>query len=773
MQQSALDFDDMILKVRDFLAEDRGGIPNARWVQYKLDQGIDHILVDEAQDTNPEQWEILQNLTQEFFAGDGASDVLRTFFAVGDEKQSIYSFQRASPEKFSQMRGCFRQRVEAVRQVWDDVDMNISFRSTRAVLRAVDAVFETPEMRRGLGDKAIEHEAWRRGQAGLVELWPLFEPDEKDKSVSLWEPPLDVQISQSGSVKLAAHMAQTIKGWIGHEMLPSHGRSVQAGDIMILLRRRNAFAQQLSRALKTLGVPVGGLDRMALGEQLAVQDLLAAARFALLPEDDLSLACFLKSPLVGLDEDGLYRLAAGREGSLWAACAKGLPQDLYAYLQTCLRRASSASVYEFFSGLLQDICPGDAVSGWRAFVRRLGTDVEDVLDEFLNSALDFEQRTALSLQHFIYAQERKESEIKREMDEAGGHVRIMTVHGSKGLQAPIVFLPDTVAMGGGANNAGRRFLWPHQTGVDFMMFAPRKEEECRYYEKARAVLEAREDDESRRLLYVAMTRAEDRLYVAGYKGKNNPPEGCWYNLVRAGLQRLDGLEERDGGALRYEIAQLPSHDPDRRIQAEACVKAVGDLPGWVYERVHVETASSSYVNPSHMQDLAASPVGGADEMRFLRGNLTHKLLQVLPSLDPALWAESAQRYVERYGRDFDADIRAGIVHEVMAILNHPEFAPIFGFGSRAEVPLAGLLADGQTRISGQVDRLLVTDRQVFIIDYKTNRPPPRDQCDIPQGYIRQMQAYAEILQRVYPGKTMRAALLWTDGPTLMDVDLDL
>jgi ATP-dependent helicase/nuclease subunit A len=769
-----LDFDDLILKVLALLKGRVGdaGARNSGWVQYKLDQGVDHILVDEAQDTNPEQWQIVEALCDDFFDGEAAGEDGRTIFVVGDEKQSIYSFQRASPEEFNRMRTRFSAQIEARR--WRPVNMDISFRSTHSVLSVVDAVFKPDEVRRGLGEAAVQHHSWRRGQAGLVELWPLFEPDEAEAKDGggLWDMPTQVRNVQSGAQKLADYIAQQVSAWIElEEILPSHGRAVQAGDIMILVRKRGGFTAQLSKALKTAGVPVGGVDRMVLGEQLAVQDLMAAARFALLPQDDLNLACLLKSPFVGMDEDGLYDLAQGRSGDLWLAVQDKAREDVLDYLKEMMRVGRASGPYDFMNWVLQHPCPADVVSGRKSLQRRLGADCLDAVDEFLNAALLFEQKNGASLQHFIYAQERGTSEIKREQEEGGGFVRIMTVHGSKGLQAPIVILPDTVSTSAsGPMRAGERFLWPKRTGMSVPLWAASKGGEVEAYRGALDVLRGRGDDEYRRLLYVAMTRAEDRLYVAGALGKRkSTAEGCWYNLVRDGLRGMEGAEVLDDGGLRLSHAQISA--PDRAGGPAVDEGVQVDVPAWLHEPVSMEDeVALDVLRPSQMLEVAASPIAGKQEHRFLRGNLTHKLLQILPGMARDRWEVAASGYLARYGRALSPAVQENIVRESVAVLEHPDFADVFGADSRAEVPITGVIA-GRGVVNGQVDRLVVRGDEVLIVDFKTNRPPPTDAADIPQIYRDQLQLYAEILRQIYPDKRVRGALLWTDGANLMEVTL--
>lgn len=772
-----LDYDDLILHTLRLLKGESMKLDpasSARWVQYKLDQGLDHILIDEAQDTNPEQWDIIKALCDEFFAGESASEQDRSIFTVGDEKQSIYSFQRASPKAFHEMQAHFEQKVKESGKKWDLVPMQESFRSSRAVLGLVDAVFADPAQRQGLSKSEIEHIAHRAGQEGLAELWPLFESDQAEPP-SLWNPEPETADQETASAKLARFIAQKIRGWIDNkDILPAHNRPIRAGDIMILVRTRKKMVQQISKALKDLEVPVSGLDRMILNDQLAVQDLLALAAFALQPRDDLSLACALKSPLIGLDEDTLYALAADRGSkSLWQMIRAAQP-GIAAWLDGVITRSKTLSPYAFFNALLLRPCPGDPHSGRRAMTARLGLDATDALDVFMNAAIAFEMQHTLSLQDFLHHQKHNQAEIKREQESGIDAVRIMTVHGSKGLQAPIVILPDTVEAKGSSNNTRgeKRLLWPSQTDLNLPLWSPKKDYDPALYTRALSALGEKHEQESRRLLYVALTRAEDRIYIAGANSKKGMKETSWYELVRQGFTRAPGSEETEDGRARLYTPMEETAKPDKQRSTRKAQQQPAPLPDWALQLPEEEKGAERLINPSLATEIAASPLAGDNTRRFLRGNLTHKLLQLLPGLPPERHEASGATYLARYGAELAKDTRQSILGETLAILHAPEFAALFSPKAQAEVPISGRIA-GTGLISGQIDRLLVDDNAVLIIDYKTNRPPPNDPKDIPEMYRAQMRLYAGVLAQIYPDKEIKAYLLWTDGPRLMRVDLGI
>ncbi|MCW2238199.1 double-strand break repair helicase AddA [Azospirillum canadense] len=781
--KALLDYDDLILAANTLL-RGKDGVPAVPWVLFKMDGGLDHILIDEAQDTNPEQWAVVSSIAEEFFAdlsAHNSTGTTRTVFAVGDEKQSIFSFQRADPAEFARMRRHFQTRAETATRIWHAVELDISFRSTAAVLQAVDAVFRLDTAKDGVASEVspvIRHRAFRRGHAGLVELWPPVKPAEVADPPA-WAPPVERESADSPSARLAAVIADTIRDWTQRgETLESRGRPIQPGDVMVLVRRRTSFVTELVRALKDRAVPVAGVDRMVLTEQLAVMDLMALCEFLLLPEDDLTLATVLKGPLIGLTEEQLFDLAHGRRGTLWQALVAKAEEDpayhpARRYLGGQLARTDFLAPYELFAGLLAAPCPADERSGRRAILKRLGPDAQDPLDEFLAVCLAFEKTEPPSLQNFLAWLAASEAEIKRELEQGGGRVRIMTVHGSKGLQAPIVFLPDTL----GTPTQSPPILWPDE-GCAVPLFAARRSQEDALCAEARSRANRRRDQEYRRLLYVALTRAEDRLYVCGYQGKRDPSEACWYKLVESAMGEIGVPHPFDfaslcpdgwtGDGWRLHDPQTAAPKPDG-ADAGRVVEAYAPLP-WLTAKAPEEPEPSRPLTPSRPdgdEPAVRSPLGEDDGARFKRGLLVHRLMQSLPDLPPDAREAACRRFLARPAHELAPDRQDEIARETMAVVNSPDFAHLFGPNSRAEVPVVGVV-EGRA-LSGQIDRLVVEGDTVWIVDYKTNRPPPRRVEDVPTVYVRQMAAYRGAMAAVYPGKRVRCVLLWTDGPYLMEL----
>jgi ATP-dependent helicase/nuclease subunit A len=775
---AVLDYDDLILKTRDLLSRE-----NVAWVLFKLDGGIEHILVDEAQDTNPDQWHVIEALSQEFFSGTGQHDgeTPRTIFAVGDVKQSIYSFQGADPAEFERMKQLFAKHVPDAEQVWREIPMTVSFRSTRAVLETVDQVFSDPAVAQGVeigGD--MRHDAWRAKEGGLVEVWPPLRPSPASEGVP-WKPPVERIRADSPRAKLAQLMANRIHHMItSKEMLEAKGRPIEAGDIMILVRRRTGFIEEFVRALKELDIPVAGVDRMILSEQMAVMDLVALGRFLLQPEDDLELACVLKGPLLGLNDDDLFDLAHQRKGSLWSALRDQGKSDLrfhtaHQYLADLMARTDYVRPFELFSYVLA------AKGGRKKMISRLGMEAIDPMNEFMDLALQFERSHTPSLEGFLAWLGRGDTEVKRDLEQNGQNaVRVMTVHGAKGLQAPIVFMPDTMQV----PKKGQKFYWPADPDQnhDLFIWPPKADYVEEISQQEKDLMARKQDEEQRRLLYVALTRAEDRLYICGWENKTSPPENCWYNLVRQGLEKIGAEVEdpflksqpdiEDATILRYESAQeIEAKIETRPSSLDAKIEP---LPAWAITAPRAEPTPSRPLAPSRPTEpepATRSPLGEDHGYRFKRGNIIHALLQTLPDLPQNEQMDAAQTYLANPAHDLSDKQQDEIAQETLAVLRHDDFKDVFAPGSSAEVPIVGEV-NGRV-ISAQVDRLLITKDEILIIDYKTNRPPPRTVKKVPPIYINQMKAYRQALSQIYPDRPVRCVLLWTDVPRLMEIPKEM
>jgi len=770
-----LDYDDLVSGALELLRRD--GI--APWVLFKLDGGLDHILIDEAQDTNPEQWEIVAILADEFFAGEDPMGRLRTVFAVGDAKQSIYSFQRADPAKFSEMQRYFQERAISARQAWKPVSLDISFRAAEPLLRAVDAVFANAAAADGvaLDGGAIGHVAARIGHAGHVELWPSC-PPTPELADDAEEP--EPRIGEART-RVASAIAATIAGWLKTgERLASRDRPIRAGDIMVLVRRRNEFVGDLLHALKERGVPVAGADRMHLAKQLAVKDLVALGQFLLLPEDNLTLAAVLKGPLFGIGEEQLFALAYDRGGqSLWTRLQRRAEADpqlnrALDMLRELLRRADFVPPYELYADIL------GAQGGRRAMLETLGHDADDPIEEFLALALAYEREHVPSLQGFLHWLVAGEIEVKRDFAEKQrDEVRIMTVHGAKGLEAPIVFLPDTMQL---PDHPRATVLWSEEHGLP--LWRPHGDFDTSRYAAERQARRQRDLQEYRRLLYVALTRAQDRLYICGWETRNAGKDAeTWHTLCRAGLAALAETFAFDSAPLLREAegwsgeglqlttvqSTAPAHD-----SVAARAPSLGAPPAWLDRPAPDEPDPPRPLLPSQPsggEPATLSPLAASGRDRFKRGLLVHRLLQTLPELPPGERAAAARRFLALPVHALGGDEQDDICRETIRVIETPEFAPLWGADAQAEVPVVGLI--GGHALSGQIDRLVATESEILIVDYKTVRPPPENAADVAPLYLQQLAIYRAALERVYPDRPIACAILWTAGPRLMPISPDL
>ncbi len=776
---SALDYDDLIARTGFLLKESDA----AQWVLYKLDGGIDHILVDEAQDTSPAQWRVINALADEFFSGEGAREAVRTVFAVGDEKQSIYRFQGAEPEQFAEAGRSFEKRAKSAKRPWSRVPFNLSFRSSPTVLEAVDRVFGADEAADGVswrGERVLHH-ANRHGEHGLVEVWPVVENVKLEASAP-FAPLEDDQALGDAASRLARRIARQIQTWRAEgAILPSRGTPIEPGDILILVRKRHPFALPMIRALKEHGIPVAGADRMRLTEQLAVMDLMAFGAVMLAPQDDLSLACVLKSPLIGLDDDALFTLGYGREGSLWDALRSRANVDqrfgaAAEKLTAWQARVDFMAPYEFFSALLEE----NNGAARLQLIACIGPDAADAIDEFLNAALAYDELDPPSMQGFLHRTARADAEIKRDMEQGRNEVRIMTVHGAKGLESGIVFLPDTCT----APQAGGGARLVDVEGAD--VWIPPGAGQIGPLDDARRKAQAQDIQEYHRLLYVAMTRARDQLYVCGFEdGKGRRP-GCWYDLVFDALESdLDKVGE-DPDAI-WRMAGGEAKPP--QIETEKTARQDVARPNWASEGVAEAPPALVNVTPSAVlaepggvtgsfdTQPSPSPSALADQSRYQRGRLIHTLLEHLPEIDPRHWDSAAAKFIELNGKALGEAERNQCVDETLELLRQDTFAPLFEPGSMAEVPIVARLGGSEDRpmieISGQIDRLVVRDNEILIADYKTNRPPPKRVEDTAPAYLAQLAAYRAALVRAYPDRQVRCAIVWTAAPRLMPIPHDL
>ncbi|WP_027835579.1 double-strand break repair helicase AddA [Maritalea myrionectae] len=769
--KAQLDFDDLILALKRLFANEAYG----PWVAYKLDAGITHILVDESQDTNPEQWDIIEAIAREFFAGEGAVQKKRTLFAVGDEKQSIYSFQGAEPRLFGEMGRRFARRAREVEQIWHDVPLQTSFRTQSPILDAVDLVFEAQQNHKGLAGVAAapSHRAARTTKAGFVALWPIEPAAEKPEPRD--EYPIEAsRHEQRPEAKLAQKVARTIEDWLTKgRQLSGHDRAVKPDDIMILVQTRGKLFKEMIKALKQRNLPNLGEDKLVVNDHIAVKDLLVLGDVMVNPADDLGLATVLRSPLFDISEQQLFALCHDRpKGPLWAhlrqfAKTHVWAEKAYATLREWRTHLDVDRPYEFFAFILY------AHKGLQKMHARLGPEIDDVIGEFMTMALAHERQDQSSLIGFLTKMRASPAEVKRELSDVKDNIRVMTVHGAKGLEAPIVICLDATQVPDSRNYSSPVFLdvpaeLPHQSFLAWNIGgATNLPEAAAMLKEKRA---EKEFDEYRRKLYVALTRAEDELYLTGVEKKpSKSGPASWYDMAKGALN--DHSDEREEGTIypKGSVTHVPATPtPIAHLRStmpkEISTPVAPPVKRDIIEPSKGEESLSVAIAPTD------GPVGLPPKLAMARGNALHALLQYLPD-----YAEDEREALAKIALPLilpeAPELHEEIIEKALNILGADTLKFLFADDSRAEVAIAAdMEIDGApARITGRIDRLVISEDEILIVDFKSDQNVPETAAQISPKYKHQLAQYAKALAPNFPDHTLKTAILWTQNARLVSV----
>lgn len=802
-----LDFDDLIHHAQNLLADKE----RAAWVMYKLDQGLEHILLDEAQDTSPAAWRVIEAPLGEFFVGAGQdrkSNLARTFFAVGDKKQSIYSFQGADAQLFNEKLVDLGKKIEGAGANFQSVDLTLSFRTTAPILAFVDAIFVDRAARQGLTDDLdLRHEPYRQAEPGLVEIWPLT-PAIEEPEYEPWDAPLDAMTTASRERRLALAVAEKVTALLAGADTPDGSggrRDLRPSDVMILVQSRGPVFAETIRALTAAGVPTAGADVLDLVDDQGVLDLMAFARAAISDADDLALAEVLKSPLFGANDELLFKIAYGRKGTLRRAlkdaCENGFaPEEWTVRFETARAIGRREGPFAFLTHVLDAGMP----TGRARLLGRLGAPAREPIEALVGQAIAYERTEARSLRGFVSWIGARGAKVKREADQADDVVKVTTVHKAKGQEAPIVFVLETnkkprlrhdrLPLSGGAANAPVDLPTPEKANMNELI------------DKAKTSADVLAYDEYRRLLYVAATRARDRLYLCGVAPKNgtshdgDPARQTWDAHARGAFDVLksrpgeSSLSENAGRLWDLPILRFGSptlvKEPDAATDANrpstmSICQQAKTAPAFLFASPAPERPPLR-LSPTRLADLAEAvddkatevELGyrpGGDSEALLRGQTIHALLEVLPAVAPTERAAAANRLAARLAPSMAVATQRLWAQEALAVVEAPAFTDAFGPAARAEAGIAGELdgPSGPVRVSGRVDRLVVTRDRVLVIDYKTNRPPPKEAQNAASAYLVQMGAYVALLKKAFPGRTVSAALVWTYEARLMPLPEEL
>lgn len=782
--QNCLDYDDLILMTRDLLKDTE----KSPWILLKLDYQIEHLLIDEAQDTSPLQWEIILSLVEDFFQT-SQKEYPKTLFVVGDEKQSIYSFQGANINHYQKVKKELKTRVLQNKQLWQEVSLTKSYRSTKDVLALVDQTFSKSTAKDGVviheddltttsidpnissSQPVLEHGVTRK-EDGYIEIWPLMEPEPHDPPVA-WKPAVENRLAFSPRQRLALCIAQRIQYYLKHPpFLKSKNRALQPSDIMILVRRRSGFVDELNAYLKSMHIPSSGIDRLTINDHIAVQDMIAFMRFFLLPQDDLSLACFLKSPIGGWNDDDLFDLCHDREHlSLWQKIqnmrnTKPLYQTTYDFINRFQQYFYDEGLYSFFQRLYNEKIIGHTtITGKQAFLSRLGQECEDVLTEFSNIVLNYESQHGPSKQLFLSWFDQSEIEVKRDLQSQNQDVvRIMTIHASKGLQAPIVFLPDTVQ----TPNKTDQLLLSEKNDEHDVFWIPKK---CFFTQAAQKIADEKKEKqrhEYNRLLYVAMTRAEDMLFIGGWKSQREESDHSWYHSVKHSISE-------------YQDTYKAEFSFDPSLGSILCIGKAPDVSTKeqktknIQKRAHLVpdwTKPAILSSPNNKQRNKKTSL--TDQTSLHWGTVIHKLLLALPHIEQKKQQTFIHSYLKKNDKVIPFEKANRLSQNLNSIFSNPRYGRFFEATSKGELPLIGqLIMDGkEVTISGQIDRYYEDENTIAIIDYKSDQKVPTSQFDIPEQYQKQLLKYKMLLANKSPHKKIECFILWIMEPSLMLVDPD-
>jgi len=791
-QRGVIDFDDQIEKCATLLT--RADIRD--WIRYRLDRGIDHLLVDEAQDTSPKQWEIINAITEDFHSGDTAANINRTVFVVGDEKQSIFSFQGAEPSEFDRQKRRLEKHVKSADKKFHSGQLDLSFRSTQDVLHAVDMVFSHPENLRGLtqSNESPVHDAVRSNHPGEVQVWPLFVQEQVEQTES-WLDPVDKTSADDPAVLLADKISDNIQQWVG-KTLPGMEDPLTFGDILVLVRKRDRFITAFTRSMKDKGLAIAGADRLTLTDHVAVEDLLALGRIVLLPQDSLSLACVLKGVFFNLDEESLFELAHGRgDLSLYeqikvitkndSHSKSNLASMIIERLDAIFKIGRTASVFDFYAWLL------GKMEGRKKILGRLGMEAEDVLDSFLDEALAFTNDRNGGLETFITELTNAEPVIKREVELDRDEVRILTVHSSKGLEARVVFLIDHCGAAWTEKHRPEILEIENEPYRNGYLWVTGKDQHVEATRDSTTHISEAAEAEYRRLLYVGMTRAADRLVVCGFRGTREPNYPYWHQMVEHALADTSTEVFDDKGdvtGLRWVSKEQPAISPSSQKAEPQKHLEPKKLPDWIVTPARSDPPLPRPLTPSGAYALIDRDSLSNETLKFdtnteintiaiQKGNATHKLFEVLPDIAPDKRLSLAKDYLEKTCTALSSNQREEILNKVFSVFSDERFKGFFEGEAQAEVSLAGRLdiKSGNMLVTGQIDRLIVSENLVTILDYKTNRQVPQTFEEAPQEYITQLALYRDLVGRIYKNRKIISALLWTQTPELMvipDLTLD-
>ncbi len=776
-QQRLLDFTDLEWRSFKLLQDSE----NALWIQYKLDRQIQHLLIDEFQDTNPTQWQLILPLLEEMAAA--VSEKNRSVFLVGDEKQSIYSFRRAKPELQQQASDWLAQHLNA-----QAFPLNKSWRSSPAIIDTVNAVFLQPGSQQTLAG-FIEHQTHHQQLAGKVEVLPLWHMHELAESDTggycrnpLKQPRAEsTGIHQQEARQIARHIQQLLKNKTpvsDNKKL----RPVSYDDIFILVRKR-AHVADYERALREAGIPYLGTNRGTFLSCLEIQDMQALLDTLLTPFNNLALAQVLKSPLFCASDNDLQLIAAHNNHSHWFDRLELMAEELeqqhplhraWYYLTRWRALADKIPVHDLLDKIF---CEADVLERYkRSTAESLQPRVQANLSLFLEMALDLDSGRYPSLMHFLFYLRSLKNTPGDAPDEAPmetreARVRIMTIHASKGLEAAVVYLADTISGARDKSSLSTLVDWPvdAKQPIHFQLIPAAKQQDSMSANLNQQHKTAQLKEEAN-LLYVAITRARQYLFISGCQPDKGPFTN-WYQPLFNALQTL--TDNSEDNHLIYSVGEQTACAEVNNTQAPDTTN-VFDIDPALTQKISTDINPPSILAPSYSHDRAekhpTSDMSISSEDAQHRGIAIHRMLELLSH------GVAEERILQQICFEMALENNSQLQRWLNIALNnfqHPDLQTIFKPDNNLQVfnecPIQYM--QNNRLVYGIIDRLIIGKNNVMVIDYKTHRHADRNNLtEIADDYRQQMHLYAEGIKALWPDKQIKKYLLFTECLSLFPLD---
>ena len=763
LEKNSLDFYDLLKKVKDLLCKD--GMMS--WVNFKIDATLNHLLVDECQDVSPIQWEIINRIAGEFFDNWAAVQESKSIFIVGDEKQTIYSFQGADPLTFTKVKSFYSKKLKSVGSNLIDLDLNKSYRSSPLILNYINKVFSDPN---SLGVKVVKPHQGTKSLPGRVEIWPI---DQKQKTIISpkvwWESVSETNSSDSKEI-FAERLAKEIRVILAEKFIPDENsdcikfRKVMPNDIMILFRSRSPLYYEIIEQLNRQHLPTQGADRIILNNDISIKDIISLLKFLDNPLDDLSLAEALKSPFFNISEAKLFEFAYNREESLWLSFLNNSSEsDIITEISNLLSQVDTLTTYELLEMILVEN------SGMEKLINRLGSEVYETVEAFLGYVSEFEDNNISSLASFLNWFSKNKLEIKRPPNKEGRQIKVMTIHASKGQESPIVILPDTL------NHSIKMTQSKLVKSKNSIFFKQEKLERCQKISEIERANLVENEFEENRLLYVALSRTKYWLIISA-NGKTL--EESWYQKCLLAYEQMSSEEFTVSNEVSGQKMVLEYNWHRESNKANHTIDPVIENinMGVKLKEIDVNKVEKEKLSPTSLKKIYPKPYSRTERinesldknMSLIRGNLIHSLFEKLSKVENSKRQIVAKNIAKIHFPELKENYVESAIAETLSVMRAKENKRFFSREARFEITIMGAL-EGIGKINGKIDCLLINDKEIEIVDFKTDRNPPKSVSEVSAAYIMQLGIYSSLIQRSFPDLPIFSYILWTKSNSIMPI----